>query len=210
MTKLSNLLSTLGCCSESQEWAKGYRSYKSAWEACDRSDWILTLFGELNYDPIQLRLIAAWCARNTPLGDGRTTWDLLTDERSRHAIEIAENPESTKEELETALSAARSAARSATYSAARSAARSAADSVADYAADSAAYSAARSAADSVADYAAYSAAYSAAHSAADSAAYSAAFSAALSTARKAQADYIKSVIKLADVIKLINERSKDV
>ena len=174
MTKLSNLLSTLGCCSESQEWAKGYRSYKSAWEACDRVDWILTLLAKLNYDPIQLRLIAAWCARNTPLGDGRTTWDLLTDERSRHAIEVAENPESTKEELETA------------------------------------YSAARSAADSVADYAAYSAAYSAAHSAADSAAYSAAFSAALSTARKAQADYIKSVIKLADVIKLINERSKDV
>ena len=160
MTKLSNLLSTLGCCSESQEWAKGYRSYKSAWEACDRSDWILTLFGELNYDPIQLRLIAAWCARNTPLGDGRTTWDLLTDERSRHAIEIAENPESTKEELETAYSAA--------Y------------------------------------YATFSAAFYATHSAADSA-HSAAYSAAPYAARKAQADYIKSVIKLSDVIKLINE-----
>ena len=174
MTKLSNLLSTLGCCSESQEWAKGYRSYKSAWEACDRVDWILTLLAKLNYDPIQLRLIAAWCARNTPLGDGRTTWDLLTDERSRHAIEIAENPESTKEELKTACSAARSAAYSAADSAAFYATYSAADS-ADSAADST-----------------YSAAYSA-------------YSAAPYAARKAQADYIKSVIKLSDVIKLINE-----
>jgi hypothetical protein len=182
MTKLSNLLSTLDCCSESQDWVKGYETYESAWEACDRSDWILNILEKLNYDPIQLRLIGAWCARNTPLGDGRTTWDLLTDERSRHAIEVAENPESTKEELETAYSAAYSATYSAAYSA-NSAARSATDS----AADSAAYSAADSAC---------SAAYFAADSAADSAFFA---------ARKAQADYIKSVIKLSDVIKLINK-----
>jgi hypothetical protein len=196
MTKISNLLSNLGCCSLSQEWAEGYRTYKSAWGACDRSDWILYILKELNYDPIQLRLIGAWCARNTPLGDGRTTWDLLTDERSRHAIEVAENPESTEEELKTANSAAYSATRYA----ANSAAYSPAYSPAYFAARSAAYTAAHFAANS-----AYFSANSAAYSAAGSAAYSAAYS-ARAAALKAQADYIKSVIKLSDVIKLINKR----
>jgi hypothetical protein len=186
MTKLSNLLSDLGCCSESKEWAKDYESYKSAWGACDRPDWILTLLEKLNYDRIQLRLIGAWCARNTPLSDGRTTWDLLTDERSKHAIEVAENPESTEEELETVFYAALSAANSATNSAASSAA------------NSAALSAANSATNSAASSAANSAAYYATNFAADSAA-----------ACKAQADYIRSVIKLSDVIKLIKQREKE-
>jgi hypothetical protein len=136
MTKLSNLLSNLGCCPESQDWVKGYETYESAWEACDRSDWILYILKELNYDPIQIRLIGAWCARNTPLGDGRTTWDLLTDERSKHAIEVAENPESTKEELRAANSAAYFAADFAAHSA-YSATNSAAHSAADLAAHSA-------------------------------------------------------------------------
>jgi hypothetical protein len=37
-----------------------------------------------------LRLFACWCVRNTKLADGRTPWDLLTDERSRRAVEVAE------------------------------------------------------------------------------------------------------------------------
>lgn len=36
------------------------------------------------------RLFACWCARNTPLPDGRTVWDLLVDERSRRGVEAAE------------------------------------------------------------------------------------------------------------------------
>jgi hypothetical protein len=38
----------------------------------------------------ELRRFACWCVRNTPLHDGRMVWDLLTDERSRAAVEVAE------------------------------------------------------------------------------------------------------------------------
>jgi len=63
-----------------------------------------------------LRLIAAECVRKTPLADGRTVWDLLTDPRSRAAVETSERfarGEATEEELAAASSAASSAARAA-------------------------------------------------------------------------------------------------
>lgn len=56
-----------------------------------------------------LTLLACGIVRNTPLLDGRTVWDLLTDERSRNAIVIAErwaNGEATDEELQRATMAA--------------------------------------------------------------------------------------------------------
>ena len=72
-----------------------------------------------------LRLWGCWCVRNTKLNDGRTTWDLLTDPRSRHAVEVAEryaNGDATREELGAAWAAARAAARASARSAARDAA----------------------------------------------------------------------------------------
>ena len=60
-----------------------------------------------------LRLFACWCVRSTPLRDGRVAWDLLTDERSRTAVEVAERfavGKATKDELDAAWAAARSAA----------------------------------------------------------------------------------------------------
>lgn len=36
------------------------------------------------------RLFACACARYTPVGDGRSAWDLMDDERSRRAVEVAE------------------------------------------------------------------------------------------------------------------------
>lgn len=58
------------------------------------------------------RLFACKCVRDTPLDDGRKVWDLLTDDRSRNAVEIAErfaNGEATLEELNAAWDAARAA-----------------------------------------------------------------------------------------------------
>ena len=60
-----------------------------------------------------LRLFACWCIRNTKLADGRTVWDLLTDERSRKAVETAErfaNGNATKAELAAARAVAWAAA----------------------------------------------------------------------------------------------------
>ena len=61
----------------------------------------------------ELRLWGCWCVRNTPITGGKTVWDLLTDVRSRNAIEVAERftrGEVTREELDAAWAAATAAA----------------------------------------------------------------------------------------------------
>ena len=105
-----------------------------------------------------LRKLACRFVRETPLSDGRKVWDLLTDERSRKAVEVAElyaDGKATKEELDAAHVAAADAA---AYTAACAAAYAAA--AAHAAAADAARAAAYAAADAacVAAYAAYDAA----------------------------------------------------
>lgn len=80
--------------------------------------------------PQTLRSLACAFVRHTPLGDGRTTWDLLTDPSSRVAVETAERYAAglaTDADLSAAWSAADSADSAAwsAASAAGSAARSA-------------------------------------------------------------------------------------
>ena len=94
------------------------------------------------------REFACWCVRNTPLENGKTTWDLLTDE-SRNAVRVAEKfarGEATDEELDAAWDAARdaawAAARDAAWDAARDAAWDAARAAARAAARDAAWDAA--------------------------------------------------------------------
>ncbi len=100
-----------------------------------------------------LRKLACRFVRETPLADGRKVWDLLTDERSRRAVEVAEryaDGKATAQELAAAdaaayavvcggaaayaATAARDAAyaavRDAAYAAARAAVRAAYDDVA--------------------------------------------------------------------------------
>jgi len=50
--------------------------------------WAVLRAGELDVNT--LSRIACRCVRETPLGDGRTVWDLLTDERSRRGVEARE------------------------------------------------------------------------------------------------------------------------
>jgi hypothetical protein len=107
-----------------------------------------------------LRKLACRFIRETPLSDGRRVWDLLTDERSRKAVEVAEryaDGNAMDGELQVAYNAADDAAYvtsyaayAATYAAradaraaVRAAARAAAYAAAHYAADAAAYAAAR-------------------------------------------------------------------
>jgi hypothetical protein len=150
-SRLVRLLKAKGACADGIEWAKQHRTASAAWEACDKPDWMLwaidaTGLADSKAMQKKLRLFACWCARNTPLADGRVTWDLLTDERSRKAVEVAErfaNGEATREELAAAGAAAWDAARGA---AARAAARAAAGDAALDAAWAAALAAAGAAA----------------------------------------------------------------
>ena len=154
-TELLNLTPKEFCriteaCSDGIRFALKYKTMKSVWEHCERVDWLCWILNTLDVpaDEKACRLYMIWCARNTPLADGRTTLALLTEQRSLDALSVAErfaNGQATLEELDAARSAARSAAWSAAESAARSAAESAARSAAGSAAESAAGSAAESA-----------------------------------------------------------------
>jgi hypothetical protein len=98
-------------CSEGQTFARQFPTMAEAWDACPRVDWMLWALREHGV-PLDQKVsvsLACWCVRNTPLGDGRTTWDLLTDERSRNAIVVTERymkGEASREDVETACDAA--------------------------------------------------------------------------------------------------------
>ena len=114
-----------------------------------------------------LRKLACRFIRDTPLSDGKKIWDLLTDERSRRAVEVAEryaDGKATDGELQAAHVAA-DAADAAAAAAVRDAAYATYDAAyAAAAADAAAHAAAYVASDDAAD-AVYAAAYAAAKAA---------------------------------------------
>jgi hypothetical protein len=133
-------------------------------------------------DERTLRLYACACVRGTPLADGRTVWDLLTDARSKTAVEVAERfarGDATGQERHAA--AAVFAAAYAAY--------------ADAAAYAAAYAAYVAAAADDAAGAAYAAAY---------ATYVAAADAGLK-AQSWQADLLRQSISWEEVQKAIEE-----
>jgi len=126
-----NWLEKNNACKEGIDWCKeNCGTMQDVWDSLKRIDWLVwvaTKEGVLTDK--ELRLFACFCARQN--------WHLLTDERSRNAIEVAErfaNGKATKEELKAAYVAAYDAAYAdAAYDAyARAAARAAA--VAAYAA----------------------------------------------------------------------------
>lgn len=142
-------------CLEGVDFACKYQTMKEVWDNCPKVSWMLWIANklQLQLDQKAIRLFACWCVRNTPISDSQTVWDLLTDERSRNAVIVAErfaNGEATIDELRQARS---DAADSYTYAAyAAAAAADAADDAAY-----AAYAAAAYADDAAA--AAYAAAY---------------------------------------------------
>ena len=182
-------------CAEALEWLdeNNITELADAWDRCHRADWMLWLCNVLNLlSDRERRLIACRCVRETPLADGRKVWDLLTDERSRHVVVVAERyaaGEATDEELADASSAAADAA-AATWDAARAVpALNAA--LKRWAADAAATAAAR-VARADAPVAAYAAASSAAFAVRLSAA-AASRDAADAAARAAQADIVRAI-----------------
>ena len=176
----TDLLAAIGACLDAREWTKQVANLREAWAKCQRSDWMVWALRTIGFkDDRKFRLYACGCARNTPLSDGRALWDLLTDQRSRTAIEVAERfaeGKATDEERQEARSAADAVADAAYAYAARDAAYAYA-----YAAD-AAYDAA--------DDAGYAAAY-----AVDAAGYAA----ARASARSWQADLLRQWISWDEI-----------
>ena len=134
-------------CADGRKFALTQPSMADVWDNCPRIDWLLWIADKLDQRPDDrtLRLFAVWCARSTPLSDGRKTGDLLTDPRSLAALEVAErfaDGRATNDEW----AAARDAAWAAAWAAEGAAARAAAWAAAWAAARAAAGDAARAAA----------------------------------------------------------------
>jgi len=132
-------------CSDGREWAKstGLTTIAEVWNhpniKYDYFIWIATRNGV--FTDKELRLFACWCVRQV--------WHLITDERSRKAVEISEayaNGNVTQEELADARAAAWGAAWGAARGAARDSALAAAKDSALAAAMDSARAAARAAA----------------------------------------------------------------
>ena len=91
-----------GACSEGKEWAlANCFDMADAWEKL-QPDWLVWVATQPSVLPDkELRLFACWCVRQV--------WHLLTDERSRHAVEVAERYAdglATEDELAAAWAAA--------------------------------------------------------------------------------------------------------
>jgi hypothetical protein len=142
------LLREQNACEDARDWAKEYDTASAAWLACHRPDWMLWGLELMGYrNKRKLIAFAAWCARNTPLADGRKVWDLLTDQRSRDGVEAAERYAAGKPARAAAAWAAAACADAARAAAARAAAaRAAAAWAAAACADAARAAAARAAA----------------------------------------------------------------
>ena len=141
--KVQTWLKQNAACSEGAEWAKDKAGFKDLWDSCQRPDWMLWGLARIGYtDERKLRLYGCACVRGTPITKGRTVWDLLSDERSRRAVEVSErfaNGEATEEERTAAWAAAGDAA----WDAARDASRAAAWAAAGAASGAAARDASR-------------------------------------------------------------------
>ena len=90
---------------------------------CPAADRIWVALGMMSEN--DRRLAACRFVRHTPISDGRTVWDILTDDRSKKAVEVAERfavCEATERELADAWDAAWDVASAAAGAAARDAA----------------------------------------------------------------------------------------
>lgn len=167
--KTKDFLKKYDACTGGAKWALSIsEDMVDVWDAMieqGKHEWLLWTATRPGVFPdTVLRKLACRFVRETPLADDRKVWDLLTDERSRIAIEVAELYADGKA-TETEMAAAADAA----YAAARAAVRAAAFAAAAAALAAAAYDA-----------------YDAARAAADAAAYDVADDAARAVAKAAQ------------------------
>jgi hypothetical protein len=147
--KTKDFLKQHSACTSGAKWALSIsEDMADVWDAMiehGKLDWLIWTATRPGVFPDSvLRKLACRFVRETPWADGRKVWDLLTDERSRKAVEVAElyaDGKATYEELHAADAYAAAcggaaavyaaaAARDAAYAAVRDAAYAADDDVA--------------------------------------------------------------------------------
>jgi hypothetical protein len=127
MKKHIRFLKDMHACDEAVQFADDFRSLKSAWNACERGDWMLWLIRRTmnKDDESQLRVLTlakAICAK--------LVLHLMLDERSKNAVDVAERfglGQASRMELDAAAATAYAAAANAAYTAAAADAANAAN-----------------------------------------------------------------------------------
>jgi hypothetical protein len=122
MTSVEDFCKKHDACKDGYKWGLKYETMErvfSEGDDCEHIIWAVTREGVLT--DRELRLFACFCARQN--------WHLLTDDRSKHAIEVAERYAdglATDDDLAAARAEAMDAANAAAWTAARAAAMDAA------------------------------------------------------------------------------------
>ena len=116
--KTKEFLKEHEACKDGAKWALSISKKMGAvWNAMikqGKRDWLIWTATRPGVFPGSvLQKLPCRFVRETPLSDGRKVWDLLTDERSRKAVEVAElyaDGKATYEELKAAYDAAHATA----------------------------------------------------------------------------------------------------
>ena len=190
-------------CSEARKWMRSLgpdATMQDAWEKCHRVDWMIWAASDerskIGANDQRWRLAGCAIVRRTTVCD-RTLWGLLTDSRSRNAVDVSErfaNGEASREELVAARVAARAAVLDVEWDTARAAAWDTAWAAALDTAQDAAQDAARVAAGAAAGAAACAASWAAEGAAARAAAWDAAWVAAGAAAGVEHANILREFI----------------
>jgi len=131
--EFNNYLKNADACERAIDWSNG-KSLREAWEQCERGDWLLWLYSNLfPENKRQITLAKGLCAK--------TVYGLMTDKRSRDAVDVAirfgRNEAEEKELAAAAASAADAYPAAAATATAYASYPAAADAAAAYAADAA-------------------------------------------------------------------------
>jgi hypothetical protein len=107
--EIKDFMDKHGACADVREWSMTKRSMSNVWKKA-KHDWLIWLATrEGVIEDKTLRMFACWCARNTPIGNEKTTWDMMLSEDCKNAVIVAEkyaNGDATEKELSAALASA--------------------------------------------------------------------------------------------------------
>ena len=112
MSTLARQLKAIGACKEAVLWAKDYKTLRSAWEACERVDWMLWLCAKMEGKKgwstrRQIVLVACDCAELVlPIYEKKYP----DDKRVRNCIEVTRKWANGKATIEEVRQARRAAA----------------------------------------------------------------------------------------------------
>lgn len=71
-------LKAMGACAEGMAWAATQPDWETAWANCDNPGWMCFII-DLRLEERRRMELSAKLAMDTPLGDGRTVWDIMPE-----------------------------------------------------------------------------------------------------------------------------------